>query len=85
MRRHSSTVWRTEVTLDANDILQSTINKTEELQFGTDFVVESYSNNFNKGSAKVTFRGIGDYGGSKTVSFKIIARDASAWWQRFLG
>ena len=71
------------VTLDASDILQSTINKTEKLQFGTDFVIESYFNNFNKGSAKVTFRGIGDYGGSKTVSFKIIVRDASAWWQRF--
>lgn len=35
-------------------------------------IVEStYSNNVNKGKAKVTIRGLGNYGGTKTVTFKI--------------
>ena len=45
------------------------------LAFGTDFYVESYKNNVNTGTAKVTLRGKGSYGGSKTVKFKIRRHD----------
>ena len=38
---------------------------------GTDFVVLSYSNNTKAGTAKVTVKGIGSYGGTKTLTFKI--------------
>ena len=37
----------------------------------TDYEIVSYSNNIKKGTAKVTIRGIGNYGGEKTVTFKI--------------
>nr|MCR5417965.1 hypothetical protein [Lachnospiraceae bacterium] len=52
---------------------------TTPLVFETDFeVVEgSYVNNTKTGTAKVTFRGLGRYGGTKTVSFKITAKIAS--------
>ena len=70
---------------DQGQFKMSVINKTEALVLGRDFeIVEgSYLNNVNKGTAKVTIHGIGDYGGYRTVSFKIVTRDAGAWWQRF--
>ena len=37
----------------------------------TDYEIVGYSNNMKKGTAKVTIRGIGNYGGEKTVTFKI--------------
>lgn len=37
----------------------------------TDYEIVGYSNNIQKGTAKVIIRGIGNYGGEKTVSFKI--------------
>ncbi|MCM1266301.1 MAG: leucine-rich repeat protein [Bacteroidales bacterium] len=47
-----------------------------ELKLGTDFeIVEgSYVNNIKKGNASVTIRGLKDYGGTKTVKFKINTR-----------
>lgn len=36
-----------------------------------DYEIVSYTNNINKGKAKVTVRGVGNYGGSKTVNFTI--------------
>jgi hypothetical protein len=43
------------------------------LEYNKDYVVVngSYKNNTNKGTAKVTIRGIGNYGGTKVISFKI--------------
>ena len=43
-------------------------------------MIVSYSNNINKGTAKVTFRGIGEYGGTKTVTFKIGQRNITDYW-----
>lgn len=36
-----------------------------------DYEIISYTNNINKGTAKLTIQGKGNYGGTKTVSFKI--------------
>ncbi len=41
------------------------------LKCGTDYVITGYRNNTGKGTARVTVRGIGRYGGTKTVSFRI--------------
>lgn len=41
------------------------------LRAGEDFVIESYGNNTKKGKATVTIKGIGDYGGTKTVKYTI--------------
>lgn len=46
-----------------------TYNK-RKLTEGVDYVV-SYSNNVEKGSARILITGIGNYTGSKTVKFKI--------------
>ena len=69
-----------EVTLTEADIT-ATINKTTPLQLGIDYVIDSYTNNLKKGTAKVTFRGINGYGGTKTVSFKIGQRSISDYWK----
>ena len=69
-----------EVTLTVADIT-ATINKTTLLKLGTDYEIASYTNNIKKGTAKVTFRGLGEYGGTKTVSFKIGQRSISDYWQ----
>ena len=45
-----------------------------------DYIVTGYSNNVNKGTAKVTFQGVGEYGGTKTVSFKIVQRNITDNW-----
>ena len=37
----------------------------------SDFEIVSYENNVNQGTAKVTIRGVGNYGGTKTANFKI--------------
>lgn len=41
---------------------------------GTDFKVISYTNNIETGTAKVTLQGIGKCGGTKTLTFKIVAK-----------
>ena len=55
----------------------------KELIIGTDIEVvpDSYVNNINKGTAKVTFRGINGFGGTKTVSFKIGTRSITEFWK----
>ena len=63
------------VTIGTADIVSATIKtgKTKNsLKFGKDYEIISYSNNLKKGTATVTFRGIGAYAGEKTVKFKIM-------------
>lgn len=44
-----------------------------------DYEIIDYTNNIKKGTAKMIIKGVGDYGGTKTVTFKITARKI-AWW-----
>ena len=71
------------VTLDKNSVTVK-IGK-ETLIFGTDYeiVENSYVNNVKKGTASVTIVGKGNYGGTKTVKFKITARKLSWFWRLF--
>lgn len=76
-----------KVELTANDFLNEdgTSKVTvggESLAYGKDFEVVpgSYKNNLKKGTATVTIRGLGEYGGTKTVKFKIGARSLWLWW-----
>lgn len=51
-----------------------TLNSVDEfsgLELGKDFVVIGYKNNIKAGNAKVTIRGIGNYGKTATLTFKI--------------
>ena len=48
-----------------------------------EIVEDSYQKNDKKGTAKVTIRGIGEFGGEKVVKFKIKERnieDKNNWW-----
>ncbi|MBD5525647.1 MAG: type I pullulanase [Lachnospiraceae bacterium] len=64
-----------EVKLNYNDI---TVEMKENGKWvaidKSNFEITGYSNNTKKGTAKVTIHGIGEYGGTKTVSFKINAK-----------
>ena len=61
--------------------------KMKTLTLGEDIEVvpDSYVKNVNKGTAKVTFRGINDFGGTKTVSYKIGARSIADFWRGIFG
>ncbi|MCR5488005.1 MAG: hypothetical protein K6F35_10880 [Lachnospiraceae bacterium] len=41
---------------------------------GRDFAIAGYQNNVKKGTAKVVIRGIGAYGGTKTLTFRIVQK-----------
>ena len=61
---------------------------TEELTRITDgdttkdgYVIVGYQNNVNKGTAQITLKGCGKYGGTKTLKYTIGTR-AFLWWTR---
>lgn len=70
-----------EVSIDANTL--SIIVDGQTLVAGTDFeiVPGSYTNNIKKGKASFTIRGIGNYGGTKKISFNIGTK-VFLWWYR---
>ena len=51
---------------------------------GDDYDIISYSNNVKKGSASLTIKGKGNYGGTKTVKFTIKAKGVSWYWREML-
>ena len=48
----------------------------------SDYDIVSYIDNTQKGTAKVTIRGKGNYGGLKTQAFKIKAKGFKWWWRK---
>ncbi len=72
-----------EITLTAEELnglfTAGTGQDAKTLVFGKDFELSdpAYSKNIKKGKASVSFRGIGDYGGNKTVSFKIVQKNGT--------
>ena len=62
--------WMRFTTILASRIINNAMVGKEELKDG-DFEIVGYKNNTKKGNAEVTIRGIGNYGGTKTVKFKI--------------
>lgn len=69
-----------EVTLSKGEIRIKIGNKTLTTE---DFEIVSYSDNVDRGRAKVTIRGLGDYGGTKTVRFTIKSK-LLEWWEGVL-
>lgn len=68
------------VTLTADDLTVTLSGAPGPLVLGVDYEIEeeSYINHTKKGRAKVTLRGIGNYGGEKTVTYTIGAK--VFWW-----
>ena len=52
----------------------------QPLTLGTDYIIEGYKNNINKGKASVTIRGINNYCGTKVISFNIKDK-IFKWWK----
>ncbi len=69
------------ITIDAQDFTKIKIGTTD-LVYGQDYeiVKDSYVNNVKKGTASVTIKGLGNYGGTKKVTFKITSRTVAWWW-----
>ena len=61
------------VTLSADDLEVKLKGTT--LVYGTDYTIVGYKNNFKVGTAKVVLKGLGSYGGTKEVSFRISGYD----------
>lgn len=70
------------ITLKDTDFTQVVLKDGTKLTVGEDFeIVEgSYVNNVKKGTASVTIKGIGNYGGTKKVTFIITSRTMKWWW-----
>jgi len=73
------------VTLDKDDLVV-TMNGTT-LTYGVDYeIVEgTYTNNVKKGTASVTIKGLGNYGGTKTVKYKIASKTFVSFWKLLFG
>lgn len=70
-----------EVKVDKAEI---TVKMNGNLLNKEDFEIVSYQNNVNKGTAKITIQGLGNYGGTKTVSFRIVQKSfLNAIWSFF--
>ena len=61
------------------DALDLTLDK--HLVEGQDYVITSYYNNVNKGTASVRIEGIGSYSGCKILKFKIVAANNNRIWK----
>lgn len=72
-----------EITLDKEDITVKLRGITLELGVDYDIVSESYTNNLKKGNAEVTIVGKGNYGGMKTVKFRIVSKKFEWFWRMF--
>ncbi|MDE6699529.1 MAG: hypothetical protein K2K10_00715 [Acetatifactor sp.] len=53
---------------------QMTVKIGRDELYAGDYEIVGYTNNIKKGTAKVTIRGIGNYGGTKTVNFRIVQK-----------
>ena len=57
-----------------------TVNGTKLTE--SEFEIVSCTNNIKKGNASVTIKGKGNYGGTKTVRFKIQSKGFLWWWRK---
>lgn len=65
-----------DITLSEKDFVKAAIGK-EQLRYGVDYeIVEgSYIQNIKKGKASLLIHGIGEYGGTKKVTFNILSKN----------
>ncbi|HAE16835.1 MAG TPA: hypothetical protein DCG51_09845 [Erysipelotrichaceae bacterium] len=71
-----------EIRLNAYSFTKAEFTGGAKLKYGTDYKVVSYTNNIKKGTASAVLQGIGQYGGTKTVKFKIVQKEAEYYWQK---
>ena len=69
-----------KITLSKSDLTVK-IGQTALSESDYEIVESSYVNNLKKGTARVTIRGKGQYGGTKQVKFSILSQ-IMKWWER---
>lgn len=70
-----------EVKPQKKDIKVTVKNKgTTVILKNSEYDIINYSNNLNKGNGKLTIKGLGIYGGTKTVTYKINTRNIFNWF-----
>lgn len=62
------------IEIDEDDITFTMPAGVETPVMGKDYEIAGYGNNLNKGNATVILRGLGNYAGLKSVTFKIVQR-----------
>ena len=68
-----------EIILDKSQIK---VKLSQDILKPDDFEIVGYTNNIKKGTATVTIKGIGNYGGTKNIKFRIKAKGFSWWWKK---
>ncbi|MCR5687718.1 MAG: hypothetical protein K6G58_06830 [Lachnospiraceae bacterium] len=63
-----------------DEIVWTRAGKPVDVEFEID--EDSYINNIDKGSAKVTVYGTGEWGGSKEIKYSIGPRGFLWWWRQ---
>ena len=70
------------IRLTAGSFTKAVIN-SKDLTYGVDYKIVSYTNNIKKGTATAVLQGIGEYGGTKTVKFKIVQKEAEYYYLEY--
>ena len=60
---------------------QITLKLNKTVLEADDYEIVSYSDNIKKGNAKVVIKGVGNYGGTKIITFKIKSKGFFWWWR----
>ena len=68
------------ITLDKSEI---TVKLGDTVLNAEDYEIVTYQDNIDRGRAKVTIRGVGDYGGTRTAKFTIKSK-LLEWWEGVL-
>lgn len=71
-----------KITLDKTDEKQILVKVKGKKVEPDQFDIVGYTNNVKKGTATVTIKGKGNYGGTKTVKFTIKAKGFLWWWNK---
>lgn len=71
---NAQTYTGNSVVITKDDITRLAIGKDTLSQEDYEIIEGTYVNNIKKGTAKVTIRGLGDYGCEKQITFKITAK-----------
>jgi uncharacterized repeat protein (TIGR02543 family) len=65
---------------DSIGLWKGTTRSKTYLTEGTDFIITNYYNNVNIGTASMRIEGIGDYSGTKLLTYRIVAANAGSIW-----
>ena len=69
------------ITIEDKALIKVKVGKTTLAAEDFEIVEGSFKNNTKAGTASFTIRGVGNYGGTKKVTFKIKPKGFIWWWK----